>query len=68
VINESRKYCFSVGLRRALVKTDIEIARETKLKPIEEIAAKLGISYDDIEFYGKYKAKITNYNPHAVVS
>ncbi len=50
------------------MKTDIEIARETKLKPIEEIAAKLGISYDDIEFYGKYKAKITNYNPHAVVS
>lgn len=43
------------------MKTDIEIARETKLKPIEEIAAKLGISYDDIEFYGKYKAKITNY-------
>ena len=40
--------------------TDIEIARNTKLKPIVEIADKLGITDEEIEQYGKYKAKITN--------
>ena len=40
--------------------TDIEIARNTKLDNIEEIAKKLNISEDDIELYGKYKAKISN--------
>ena len=40
------------------MKSDIEIAQATKLKPIKEIAAILGISEDDIELYGKYKAKI----------
>ncbi len=44
------------------MKTDIEIAREARLKPIEEIATKLGVSTDDIEYYGKYKAKISDYN------
>lgn len=38
--------------------SDIEISRATKLKPISEIAAKLGINTDDIIPYGKYKAKI----------
>ncbi len=38
--------------------TDIEIAQSCKLKPILEIAKKCGITEDDIEFYGKYKAKI----------
>lgn len=38
--------------------SDIEISRTTKLKPIAEIAAKLGINTDDIIPYGKYKAKI----------
>ncbi len=38
--------------------TDIEIAQACKLKPIAEVAAKLGIAVDDIEFYGKYKAKL----------
>ena len=42
------------------MKTDIEIARECKLQPIEEIAAKIGISRDDLEFYGKYKAKLSD--------
>ena len=36
----------------------IEIAQSAKLKPITEIAANLGLSPDDIEMYGKYKAKI----------
>ncbi|MBO4479175.1 MAG: formate--tetrahydrofolate ligase [Clostridia bacterium] len=41
------------------MKTDIEIAREVTLRPIGEIAAKLGLSDDEIELYGKYKAKVT---------
>ena len=38
--------------------TKIEIAQSAKLKPIAEIAASLGLTPDDIEMYGKYKAKI----------
>lgn len=40
--------------------TDIEIARNTNLERIEKIATKIGIEDDDIELYGKYKAKISN--------
>ena len=40
--------------------TDIEIARNTKLDNITEIATKLGIVEEDIEQYGKYKAKISS--------
>ena len=39
-------------------KTDIEIAQETKLVPINEIAASLGIPDEAVENYGRYKAKI----------
>jgi formate--tetrahydrofolate ligase len=42
-------------------KSDIEIAQEAKLKDIREIAKKLGLTEDDIELYGKYKAKV-DYN------
>ena len=42
------------------MKTDIEIAREAKMLPIKEVAASIGICEDDLEFYGKYKAKISN--------
>lgn len=38
--------------------TDIEIAQATKLKPISEIAENLGIQEDELELYGRYKAKI----------
>ncbi len=38
--------------------TDIEIAHATKLKPIEEVAATMGIGADDLEHYGKYIAKL----------
>jgi len=38
--------------------TDIEIAQQAKLRPITEIAAKVGLMEDDIELYGKYKAKV----------
>ncbi len=40
--------------------TDIEIARNTKLERINKIAEKLNIDEEDIEIYGKYKAKISN--------
>ena len=40
------------------MKHDIEIAQEAKIKPIGEIAEILGIPQDELEFYGKYKAKI----------
>ena len=40
------------------MKTDIEIAQSTVMKPITEIAAAIGISETDIELYGNYKAKI----------
>ncbi|MDR6122663.1 formyltetrahydrofolate synthetase [Bacillus sp. SLBN-46] len=42
------------------VKSDIEIAQESKMKPIVEIAEKIGLVEDDLELYGKYKAKISN--------
>ena len=41
------------------MKTDIEIAQESVMQPIAEIAEKLGMSADDIELYGKYKAKLS---------
>jgi len=42
-------------------KTDIEIAQEAKIQDIREIAAKIGLGEEDIELYGKYKAKL-DYN------
>ncbi|HHW30416.1 MAG TPA: formate--tetrahydrofolate ligase [Clostridiaceae bacterium] len=42
-------------------KSDIEIAQEAKLEPIENIALKLGIGKENLELYGNYKAKV-NYN------
>ena len=40
--------------------TDIEIARSTKLEKIVDVAKKIGIEEDDLEQYGKFKAKISN--------
>ncbi|MBT2699334.1 formate--tetrahydrofolate ligase [Bacillus sp. ISL-40] len=42
------------------VKSDIDIAQESKMKPIVEIAEKIGLEEDDLELFGKYKAKISN--------
>ena len=42
------------------VKSDIEIAQEAEMLNIKEIAAKVGITEDDLELYGKYKAKLTD--------
>ncbi|HBF76805.1 MAG TPA: formate--tetrahydrofolate ligase, partial [Clostridiaceae bacterium] len=41
------------------MKTDIQIAQEAKMKPIMDITKKLNIDDDDVELYGKYKAKIS---------
>ena len=43
-----------------IMKTDIEIAKEAKMLPITEIATVLGIEDDELELYGKYKAKIND--------
>ena len=40
------------------VPSDIEIAQEAKMRPIMEVAADLGLSEDDLDLYGKYKAKV----------
>ncbi|EMC24481.1 formate--tetrahydrofolate ligase [Streptococcus mutans] len=41
------------------MKTDIEIAQSVDLQPITNVVKKLGIDFDDLELYGKYKAKLT---------
>lgn len=41
------------------MKSDIEIAQQATMKPISEIAGYIGLGDDDIELYGKYKAKVT---------
>lgn len=41
------------------MKSDIQIAQEAKMKPIKYVAEKLGLCEDDIEYYGKYKCKIS---------
>ncbi len=46
------------GQKRML--TDIEIAQQAEMEPIKNVAAKLGMSEDDIEMYGKYKAKLSD--------
>lgn len=42
------------------MKTDIQIAQETEMLPIREVAAQLGIKEDELELYGKYKAKLSD--------
>ena len=42
------------------MKSDIEIAQEAVMLPIKEVAQNIGLTEDDIELYGKYKAKISN--------
>ena len=42
------------------MKSDIEIAQEAALAPVKEVAAVYGIREDDLELYGKYKAKISD--------
>lgn len=42
------------------MKTDIEIAQEARMNPIKDVAASYGIGEDELELYGKYKAKLTD--------
>ena len=42
------------------MKTDIQIAQEAQMLPIKDVAATIGINEDDLELYGKYKAKISD--------
>ena len=42
------------------MKTDIQIAQEAQMKPIKEVAETIGIQEDDLELYGKYKAKLSD--------
>ena len=42
----------------SVVPSDIEIAQGVKMRPIEDVAAELGLDRDELDFYGKYKAKI----------
>ncbi|MBO4696862.1 MAG: formate--tetrahydrofolate ligase [Lachnospiraceae bacterium] len=42
------------------MKTDIQIAQEAVMQPIGTVAAKLGITEEDLEYYGKYKAKLSD--------
>ena len=39
------------------MKSDVEIAQEARMKPIIQVAAELGLDEDELELYGKYKAK-----------
>ena len=48
------------------MKSDIEIAQEAKMKPITKIASKLGLTEDEIDLYGKVKAKILKSDIHEV--
>ena len=42
------------------MKSDIQIAQEAEMKHIKEVAEQAGISEDELEFYGKYKAKLSD--------
>ncbi|MFH1854350.1 MAG: formate--tetrahydrofolate ligase [Candidatus Omnitrophota bacterium] len=52
-------YINNGGGKLTKVPTDLEIAQAAKLKPITEIASQIGINDDELELYGKYKAKIS---------
>ena len=44
---------------KTTVKSDIEIAQQSFIKPIKEVAETIGLTEDNLEFYGKYKAKLS---------
>ncbi len=50
---------FNLSKGETYMLSDIEIAQQTKMRPIQEVAADLGLTADDLEFYGKYKAKLS---------
>ena len=52
-------YIYNFVRMEIIMKTDIEIAQEAVMLPIKEVASKLDITEDDLELYGKYKAKLS---------
>lgn len=48
------------GRKEILMKSDIEIAQEARMEHIKDVAAQLDIKEDELEFYGKYKAKLSD--------
>ncbi len=59
-IENSLKHTADEGIQKSTkLLSDIEIAQNAKMQHIREIASKLGIEEDDLEMYGKYKAKIS---------
>ena len=57
-MNNTKKIIYR---KETIMKTDIEIAQEATLLPIKEVAANIGIKEDDLELYGKYKAKFDSW-------
>ena len=57
-LNNTKKIIYR---KETIMKTDIEIAQEATLLPIKEVAANIGIKEDDLELYGKYKAKFDSH-------
>src|SRR5439155_2232571 len=55
ILTISRRYH---TLSTTTVPSDIEIAQRVRMRPIEDVAAELGLDRDDLDLYGKYKAKI----------
>jgi formate--tetrahydrofolate ligase len=53
-------YSVDIVWRLILMKSDIEIALDAKMEPIQNVAAKIGIDADELDLYGKYKAKLTD--------
>ena len=54
----NKRRTYMIESRRFYMKTDVQIAQEAQMKPIVEVASQLDISDDELELYGKYKAKI----------
>ena len=48
------------------IKSDIQIAQEAHLENIKDVAAKVGVTEDELEMYGKYKAKLSDELIHRV--
>ena len=55
----SLEECENYNWKGGSMLSDVEIAQSAKMKPISEIAKKVGLQEDDLELYGKYKAKIS---------
>ena len=56
-LNNTKKIIYR---KETIMKTDIEIAQEAVMLPIKDVAASIGVEEDDLELYGKYKAKFSD--------